>query len=406
MKTLLVIGHTFPEPSTTAAGSRILQILDLFLEAGYHVTFASTASLSEKSLLLSELGIQSENIELNSDSFDDFIRNLNPQAVLFDRYISEEQFGWRVADQCPEALRVLDTEDLHFLRKAREEAVLKDNIPVEEANLFSETAKREIASMYRCDLSLLISEAEITLLQDTFKVPKEVLYYVPFLAEGPMEALPSFNERSDFMTIGNLLHAPNVDSVQFLKKEIWPKIRKQLPEASLHIYGNYAPQKISELHNEKEGFLIKGWVENVEEVMKKAKVSLAPLRFGAGLKGKIFDAMRCGTPSVTTTIGSEGMHGSLPFAGCVCNTSEGIAEASVEIYTNEIMWLEAQERGFEIIQKRFQKNDFSGAFLSKIERLQKELLSHRQSNFIGEILQYHSMRSTMYMSKWIETKNR
>ena len=180
MKTLLIIGHTFPEPTTTAAGGRMMQLIDLFLEQEYEISFASTANSSERSEDLSKLGIATENIELNDSSFDVFISKLKPAVVVFDRYITEEQFGWRVSEQAPDALRILDTEDLHFLRKAREEAI-RTNRPVTEANVFTDTAKRELASILRSDISLIISEYEIELLQKTFRVSSEILHYLPFL---------------------------------------------------------------------------------------------------------------------------------------------------------------------------------------------------------------------------------
>ena len=114
MNTLLIIGHTFPEPTTTAAGARMLQLIEMFQKNGYAVTFASTASISEKSLDFTALAIPTENLTLNDPSFDVFVSDLRPSIVLFDRFITEEQFGWRVAEFCPAALRVLDTEDLHF----------------------------------------------------------------------------------------------------------------------------------------------------------------------------------------------------------------------------------------------------------------------------------------------------
>src|SRR5690554_2310238 len=149
MKKLLIIGHTFPEPSTTAAGSRMMQLVGLFQEANYKITFASTASISEKTINLEKRDISVKSIKLNDPSFDDFIKELNPETVVFDRYVTEEQFGWRVSENCPNTLKILDTEDLHFLRKAREEAV-KAGKPISDANLFSETAKRELASILRC----------------------------------------------------------------------------------------------------------------------------------------------------------------------------------------------------------------------------------------------------------------
>ena len=407
MKTLLVIGLTFPEPSTTAAGTRMMQLLQLFKEEDYQIIFASTAAVSEKTANLEAAGIAVKNILLNDSSFDGFVKQLNPTVVLFDRYITEEQFGWRITENCPNALKILDTQDLHFLRKAREVAV-KKGAPVSEANLYTDTAKRELASILRCDLSLIISEVEMEVL-NSFKINPEILYYLPFLVEILSEKerakTPEFEARNYFFTLGNFYHAPNADAVIYLKKEIWSLIRKQLPKAEVHIYGAYAPQKILELHKPKEGFFIKGWAESVEEIMNTSRVQLAPLRFGAGQKGKLLDAMRLGTPSVTTSIGAEGMVGKLPFGGLIADTPETFVRAVVKLYTDETAWQEAQQNGFNIIEKRFQKKLFSEEFKSRISTLLATLPKHRQQHFMGQILQHHTLQSTRYMSKWIEAKS-
>jgi glycosyltransferase involved in cell wall biosynthesis len=383
----------------------MMQLIELFPEENYQITFASTAAISERTVNLENQNISVKNILLNDPSFDEFIKELNPEIVLFDRYVTEEQFGWRVSEQCPNVLKILDTEDLHFLRKAREE-VVKANKPVSEANLFSEMAKRELASILRCDLSLIISEYEMELLQNTFKISGEILHYLPFLIESVSEEIqtPSFKERQNFIAIGNLLHAPNVDSVLQLK-QLWPKIKKQFPEAELHIYGAYAPQKILQLNNKMEGFIIKGWAENLEAVMKNYRLQLAPIRFGAGLKGKLLDAMRFGLPTVTTAIGAEGMCGKLPFGGEITSIKEEFVKNAVQLYSDENSWQKAQENGFRIIQKRFQKVLFSEDFKTLIYKLSANLETHRQQNFIGQILQHHTLQGTKYMSKWIESKN-
>ena len=162
-KKLLVIGFVWPEPKSSAAGSRMLQLIDQFQNQGYDVTFASAANTSNHTFDLSRLNINTQAILLNDSSFDVFVKNLNPDVVLFDRFMSEEQYGWRVSEQCPNALRVLDTEDFHGLRKAREVA-LKQNVEVSITHLQNDITKREIASIYRSDISLMISEAEIDLL--------------------------------------------------------------------------------------------------------------------------------------------------------------------------------------------------------------------------------------------------
>ncbi|MCG2419665.1 glycosyltransferase [Aequorivita sp. F47161] len=405
MKKLLIIGHTFPEPSTTAAGSRMMQLIELFTEENYQITFASTATISERTEDLANNKISVKNILLNDASFDEFIKELNPEIVLFDRYVTEEQFGWRVSEQCPNALKILDTEDLHFLRKAREEAI-KKNKPISEANLFSEITKRELASILRCDLSLIISEYEMELLQNTFKISGGILHYLPFLIESASEEIqtPSFKKRQNFIAIGNLLHAPNVDSVLQLK-QLWPEIKKQIPEVELHIYGAYAPQQILQLNNKKEGFIIKGWAENLETVMKNYRVQLAPIRFGAGLKGKLFDAMRFGLPTITTAIGAEGMCGKFTFGGAITFSKEDFIKNALQYYSDENSWQQAQADGFKIIQKRFQKELFSKEFKRLVRKLLADVETHRQHNFIGQLLQHHTLQATKYMSKWIESKN-
>ncbi|MFC7358171.1 glycosyltransferase [Jejudonia soesokkakensis] len=387
----------------------MMQLISIFKERGYTITFASTASISEKSQNLEELGISSETIELNSSSFDVFVKKLEPTIVLFDRYITEEQFGWRVAQMCPEALRILDTEDLHFLRKARQEAV-KNNIPVTKAYLFTETAKREIASILRCDLSLIISEVEMQLLKETFKISEAFLLYLPFLIE-PLAAsekltLPTFDERHHFVTIGNMFHAPNVDSVLQLKKEIWPQIKKRLPKAELHVYGTYASQQIIQLHSKKEGFLIKGWAPSVREVMTHARVCVAPIRFGAGLKGKLIDAMQFGTPFVTTQMGAEGIFTSESTLAYTEDNNEKFVDTAVTLYSNKKDWLVGQRLGFATIESRFRKKSFEPILMERIKHLLTKLSSHRNQNFIGQVLQHHTLQSSKYLSKWIEEKNK
>jgi hypothetical protein len=333
---------------------------------------------------------------------------MNPDVVLFDRFITEEQFGWRVLENCPNALRILDTEDLHFLRKAREEVIIK-GIEPEQVDLLSEIAIREIASIYRCDLSLIISEAEMELLQKGFKINSELLHYLPFLIESlnddALSEIRTFEQRKGFVTIGNFKHSPNVDSVMYLKENIWPSIKKEIPDAELSIYGEYATDRMKQFHNEDEGFLIKGWADDVNDVMEKSRICLAPLRFGAGLKGKIFDAIKNGTPCVTTTIGAEGIAGEMNFCGVIIDNPNEFAQSAVALYREKENWLEAQQNGFEILRSRFDKRIFSDGFLLCLDRIKEQLSDHRKNNFMGRILQHHTLKSTKYLSKWIEEKN-
>ncbi len=405
---LLVIGHTLPEPNTTAAGVRMEQLLTFFLAEGYSIVFTTTANPTPFSATLGDRGIRVETIRLNDPKFNEQLKRWNPSVVMFDRFLTEEQFGWRVAEACPNALRILDTEDLHFLRKAREEAHHQGQ-NILDANLYTELAKRELASILRCDLSLIISEAEMELLQTIFKVPSGLLCYLPFLAasisEEQKKSLPKYKERTGFCTLGNLKHKPNVDAVLFLKKEIWPLVRSKLPNAELKIYGAYAPANVAALHSAADGFLYMGWAPSAHNVLQKSRVCLAPLRYGAGLKGKLFDAMRCGTPSVTTWIGAEGLAASQDFGGILANGAEEIAEAAVQLYCSEEGWTEAQQRAFQCLENRFDRQHHIGQFRMRIDTVLHQLPAHRQRHFLGQILHHSTLQSTKYLSKWIECKN-
>ena len=407
-KKLLVIGFVWPEPKSSAAGSRMLQIIAQFQNQGYEIEFSSAAKISDNSFNLKTINVKTKPILLNDSSFDAFVKDLNPNVVLFDRFMTEEQYGWRVAEQCPNAVRILDTEDFHGLRKAREVA-LKENDNVSLEYLQNDITKREIASIYRCDLSLIISEAEIDILTRQFQIDKSLLYYLPFLLEPISESetkqLPKFEAREHFITIGNFLHAPNYDAVLYLKQTIWPLIRQQLPKAELHIYGAYESQKVTQLNNKKEGFLIKGFAEDVNEVMQNAKVCLASLRFGAGLKGKLIDAMQNGTPCVMSSIAAEGMFGILEANGFIEDNPDAFANKAVELYLNFEIWKQHQENGFKVLNQRFSQLDFEAEFSSHIESLCENLKTHRQQNFIGQLFMHQTMQSTKYMSKWIEAKN-
>ena len=407
---VLIIGFVWPEPNSSAAGGRMMQLISLFKAQDFSITFASPAQDSDFMVDLQSYKVEKKAIALNNSSFDVFIKELNPSVVLFDRFMMEEQFGWRVAENCPNALRLLDTEDLHCLRLARQKA-FKENRSFNTTDLFvEEVAKREIASILRCDLSLMISEFEMNLLESTFKIDQALLYYLPFLLEPiddtEIQDSPSFEDRKDFIFIGNFLHEPNWNAVQYLKETIWPLLKKQVPEAVLNIYGAYPSQKILQLHNNKEGFLIMGRAADAQEVVKQSRVVLAPLRFGAGIKGKLLEAMQCGTPSVTTTIGAESMHGDLDWNGFITNDVTDFVDAAVQLYQDKAIWLQAQQNGITIINQRYFKGLFEIDFNNKIEFLRFNLQQHRLNNFMGSMLQHHTLKSTKYMSRWIEEKNK
>ena len=416
---VVIIGYVWPEPKSSAAGSRMMQLLHYFNQRSHRVIFASPAQLSEHREILADSKIEEQSINLNCSSFDQWIAKLQPQIVLFDRFMMEEQFGWRVEQQCPNCIRILDTEDLHSLREVRQlqlKQALKDNLEINQRydhspSLYQQMSRldicqREIAAIFRCDLSLMISSFEIQLLTGYFNVPPQLLVHLPFMLEPLHQPPTAFAHRQHFVTIGNFRHAPNWDSTLWLKQSIWPKIRQLMPDAQLHIYGAYPAKKVTDLNNPKQGFYIRGWAESAIEVLSSARICLSPLRFGAGIKGKFTDAMLAATPSITTGVGAEAMSDGYPWPGQIENSADSIARAAVALYQSPQQWQQAADNGAIIIQNCYSKQLLSQRLATAIDTLIVNFDSRRSENFVGQMLRHHQHKSTKYMAQWIEAKNK
>ncbi|MDP7591400.1 MAG: glycosyltransferase [Litorilituus sp.] len=408
MKKLLIIGYVWPEPNSSAAGSRMIQLIKSFQQQQYQITFASPAQRTEHMVNLIDYYVDCVDIKLNCHSFDNFITQLQPELVVFDRFMMEEQFGWRVSESCPQALKVLDTEDFFTLRHARHRAFKQQRQLTDVDLLSSDLAQREVAAIFRCDLSLMISLVEIELLTRLFKVDAALLHYCPFMIADKQLAQmnPNYEQRDDFISIGNFRHSPNWDAVLWLKEQIWPLIRKQLPQAKLNIYGAYPPPKATNLHDENTGFFIKGWVDDAIVAMQSSRVCVAPLRFGAGIKGKLAEAMLCATPSVTTDIGAEGMMVSQSWPGIVANTPQAFADGAVKLYKERDIWQKTSDLGPHNAKLLFEQHQHFAALAERVTTISATLVQHRQQNFIGSMLNHHHHKSTKYMAQWIEAKNK
>lgn len=410
VRSVLIIGKVWPESKSSAAGSRMLQLIDIFSVHGFETHFASAALKNENSDDLNGKVAATHTIKLNDSTFDNFIKDLNPSIVLFDRFMTEEQYGWRVAEQCPGAIRVLDSEDLHSLRYTRQKK-FKEGLTFQPESMYQEeVTKREFASIYRSDLTLIISTFEMELLQTHFHLTEDGLQYLPFLyapiREDNFYNWPNYEERSGFVIIGNYLHEPNRDAITWLKESIWSHIRTKLPDSELKVYGSYISQEGFEMNDRKEGFHVCGRADDLGKAISQARVMLAPLRFGAGLKGKLFDAMIYGTPSVTTSIGAEGISDGSKWCGAVTDDADTFAEVAIKLYLNKNEWINAQKRGMTIINSAFLMDDHVAPFIKKLNELTHNIERHRKNRFIGSMLMHHTMAGNKFMSKWIEEKNK
>lgn len=408
MKTL-IIGKVWPEPNSSAAGKRMKQLIEQFSSLG-EVHFACANQLTGNEIDFEELGVKTHKITLNDDSVDVLFASLSPVIVVFDRFLTEEQYAWRIMEQCPKALRILDSEDLHFLRRTRHQFVKKT---AKVANQFDQLdfqnsdTMRELAAIYRCDLTLIISPFELELLTNEMKVPSELLYYLPLFTELNSNPPPSFEQTSDFLFIGNYLHEPNADAINvLLQQNVWSEISKQVPNAKLIVAGAYPSQQLMQNNNLKKKIDFVGHVPHINEAYQSVRVSLVPLRFGAGIKGKILESMEMGVPFITTSIGVEGMFFDESWSNCVSDDWSDFVKKAVSFHQNEQQWTNFQKKGYQHLKQYFDKSKLEQPFLEMIQMVMKSLPEIRKKRYFSQVLQHQTLMSTKYLSKWIMEKNK
>lgn len=412
---VLLIAYVWPEPQSSAAGLRDRQLLAALLARGHEVHVASSAQDSGTPAArpaLEALSIQTHSIELNNSSFDTWIGELAPAVVIFDRFITEEQFGARVYESAPQALRVLDTQDLHFLRRLRQESPTLTR--PEMATLQSPEILRELGSIYRSDWTLVLSSYERTLLTEDFGIPRELISLVRFFipvndpAASRYRELP-WEQKTDFVFLGNFRHPPNADAVRWLKHEGWPAIQAALPQnckdAQLHIYGAYPSREFMDMDSPRTGFRVHGPTPDALQCLASARVSLAPLRFGAGIKGKIVESFWVGTPVVTTPIGAEGMTDSGEWGGEIGELPEFPAFAA-HAYSEREHWEQHRATGLKILSDSYDADTFAGRWTQELEQRVENNAALRARNRVGQLLWREERRSTQYFSRWLELKEK
>jgi len=402
MKRAVFFAYVWPESFSSAAGVRTLELAECLNKIDYQVTFLSPCKENEASDQVRKSGFSTRSCELNNRESLDFLKSLAPDLIIFDRFITEEQFGWQVRSLCPSATLIIDTQDLHCLRRARESHLktISDLAFVPSSVQPSgEDRARELASFYRADGVLVVSRFEEKLLY-SLGFENERIYYCPFSPSRQASSQgPSFLERKGFVFLGNLRHPPNLDSLRWIRKYLWPLLRTKIKGATFTIIGAYPPKEVSSWHG-KDGITLMGNHPNPYEVLNQSRVMLAPLRFGAGIKGKILDAWNNGLPVVASPMALEGMSDLIPSF----STPEEFCQISFSLHEEESKWKEWQDLA-KIEVKKFSDENIQKLFLTSVEKIHSCKEKNR-AHPVAEILRLSQMQSTKYFSLWIEEKNK
>ena len=387
---LLIIAHLWPESNTTAAGEHLLALIQSFKNADYQVHLGCTADKTSLGDSFSEDDVKVHKIALNCNSFDELLLDLRPEVVLFDRFISEEQFGWRVYKNLPQCYTLLNTEDLHSLRLSRSKGR-------EEEWETTDTFKREIASFYRVDKVLIISREEINKLTALLPSISSKLIYAPLIIHLRELANTSHRKPWSFIFFGSGKHPGNRATLQRII-EMWPNILKIQPESSLIIFGAYYPESLINKVNKLRQVSFRGWVEDLDTILLNYQFLLSPTPFGAGLKGKVLQSINNGLTCLCSSLASEGIDIESRSQLMHLN-SEGDYLNAIENLNNNSEILEREQSIQSELLRHF--SNFSND--SWIANLTKESNS-KASEIIKQVMRHSTINSTENLGKYLTLK--
>ena len=345
---VLIVDAYTPTPDQDSGSLRMLNLMRLLREAGNAVSFLpdNRANAGKYTQALQALGVQALYHPFVSDPVIWLRRHgKSLSAVILSRHYVAANYVGLVRLYAPQARLIFDTVDVHHLREARA-AELSGS--VEQAAQAARTRAQELKLMRDCDVTLVVSAAEKELLAPVVPgVRIEVLSNVHEVHGRRCE----FGERRDLVFVGGFQHPPNVDAVLWFVNEVFPRVRSALPNVLFHVVGSKAPPQILELAH--DGVTVHGFVEDIAPFMDGCRLALAPLRYGAGVKGKINMAMSHGLPVVATTPAAEGMHARDGEDLLVADTPEDFAAAIVRAYGDATLWKKLSDNGLANVREHF-----------------------------------------------------
>lgn len=367
-KRILIIDDIPPLPDRAAGALRHYHTLNEMLNLGYKVTYVHLMGkhyMDESGIkYLTDFKMRGvEFIWFNYEYWYSFRETENAKSyintLINSLELKEREFDfvyiafWHIAEyfidliksQIPNVPILIDTMDIHYLRELRQAELSNDKLLLYKAQ---ENKKRELALYSKADCITTVTEADRLELR---KYIKNKPIFILTDVHNVRNNTPSFNERKDIMFVGNFNHNPNEDAVLYFVKEIFPTIKKQLPEIKFYIVGNNPSEKVKALQS--DDIIVTGWVADVKHYLDKCRIEVVPLRFGAGNKGKVGEALSNGLPIVTTIIGAEGMGIENEKHAFVSDDSKQFAEYVVKLYNSEELWNKFSREGKKLVEQQY-----------------------------------------------------
>ncbi|MEF9977172.1 MAG: glycosyltransferase [Thermomonas sp.] len=338
---VLVIDALTPQPDRDSGSLRLVNLMRLLVEEGAHVVFvpANRSADGDYTRALQAMGVECWHAP-HAARFPAWLREHGPRfdvAMVSRHYIAAEMFPL-LRRHAPKARLLFDTVDLHYLRERRAAELSGDAAALRAAK---RTRELELALIRDADATLVVSEVERALLAiDAPTADVRVLSNLH--RDAP--AGPAWSQRAGLLFVGGFRHPPNVDAVLWFVREVFPRIRATRPDMQFHCVGGDVPNEIARLADV-DGVHIHGHVPDLQPLLDGARVSIAPLRYGAGVKGKVNQAMAHGLPVVATTCAVEGMHLRDGEDVLVADDATTFADATLRLHDDEALWSKLAANG-------------------------------------------------------------
>lgn len=333
---VLVIDSRWPRPDRDSGSLDALLQVRALLRMGKEVVFAGDTDYTEDSPYRTRLETEGA-ICLSPaicPSIESFLHTDGHtlEFCILSRIHSGGRYLEAVRRHAPRAQIIFNTVDLHHVREEREADLNQDMVALRRAE---ETRSRELYIVRQADATIVVSAVERKVIEDA--VPGAMVFEIPLArAVRPAHGIPGYETRHGIGFVGGFEHTPNVDAVEYLLAEIWPRVLLQLPTAQLSIVGAGLPLDVLEDAPDSVRYL--GPLSDIDPWLDKLKLTIAPLRYGAGAKGKVASSLAAGVPCVCSPIAAEGMSLADGVDVAVCNTPKDFADRIVEIHQNPVVW--------------------------------------------------------------------
>jgi len=341
-KTMLYIDHEIPTFDKDAGSMITFEYLKLFMCMDLKIVFwpANLREVEPYMSVMQEMGIE---VIYGCENFGKYIRRYGRffHFAVVSRPLTAVSFLDKIKTYS-QAKILYVAHDLHFLREQRR-AVLKENTKVEDIAVKLKSLELSIAR--RSDVTLVFSDFEKRVLEtEDSNLNVKVMPWI----QNVNQDRTSFEERKDLMFIGSFRHLPNIDGVLWLVNEILPELKKYLAGIKLFIVGSDPTAEIMALNN--NDIIVTGYVSDTTSYFLNSKVFVAPLRFGAGVKGKVIEAMSYGLPVITTSLGAEGLNLEHRENVLIADNADDFVKSIVALYTSEDLWLQISDNSIEYVR--------------------------------------------------------